>query len=189
MLRFIDQSYSTLFDPMSLCSLPGSSVPGILQTRILEGFFFFFLPCPPPGGLPNPGIEPKSPALQANSLPSEPPEKPFQQLPFNKCCQGNALGECTQGEQEILSLYISCVYAKSLHLCLTLCDPIDYSPPGPSVQGILQARILEWGAMPSSRGSSQPRDRAQVSYSLLHRQAGSLLLTSPGNSPISARCF
>ena len=125
MLRFIDQSYSTLFDPMSLCSLPGSSVPGILQTRILEGFFFFFLPCPPPGGLPNPGIEPKSPALQANSLPSEPPEKPFQQLPFNKCCQGNALGECTQGEQEILSLYISCVYAKSLHLCLTLCDPID----------------------------------------------------------------
>ena len=100
-------------------------------------FCLFVLPCPPPGGLPNPGIEPKSPALQANSLPSEPPEKPFQQLPFNKCCQGNALGECTQGEQEILSLYISCVYAKSLHLCLTLCDPIDCSPPGSSVHGIL----------------------------------------------------
>ena len=41
-----------------------------------------------------------------------------------------------------------------LHLCLTLCDPMDCSPPGSSVHGILQARILEWVAMPSSRGSS-----------------------------------
>ena len=45
----------------------------------------------------------------------------------------------------------------------TLCDPTDCSPPGSSVHGILQARILEWVAMPSSRGSSQPRDRTQVS--------------------------
>ena len=37
-------------------------------------------------------------------------------------------------------------------LCLTLCDPIGYSPPGSSVHGIFQARILEWVAMPSSRG-------------------------------------
>ena len=42
--------------------------------------------------------------------------------------------------------------------CLTLCDPKDYSPPGSSVHGILQARILEWVAMPSSRGSSPSRD-------------------------------
>ena len=41
--------------------------------------------------------------------------------------------------------------------------PMDYSPPGSSVHGILQARILEWVAMPSYRGSSQPRDRTQVS--------------------------
>ena len=41
-----------------------------------------------------------------------------------------------------------------LQSCLTLCDPMDYSPPGPTVQGILQARILKWVAMPSSRGSS-----------------------------------
>ena len=40
----------------------------------------------------------------------------------------------------------------------------DCSPPGSSVQGILQARILEWVVMPSSRGSSPPRDRAHVSY-------------------------
>ena len=41
--------------------------------------------------------------------------------------------------------------------CLTLCDPIDSSPPGSSVHGILQAKTLEWIAMPFSRGSSQPR--------------------------------
>ena len=55
------------------------------------------------------------------------------------------------------------VLAKSLQLCPTLCDPIDYSPPGFSVHGILQERILEWVAMPSSRGSSLPRDRTLVS--------------------------
>ena len=50
------------------------------------------------------------------------------------------------------------VCAKLLQLCSTLCDPMDCSPPGSSVHGILQARMLEWVAMPSSRGSSQPRD-------------------------------
>ena len=39
-------------------------------------------------------------------------------------------------------------------LCLTLCDPMDCSPPGSSVHGILQARIVEWVAISSSRGSS-----------------------------------
>ena len=46
----------------------------------------------------------------------------------------------------------------------TLCDLVDCSPPGSSVHGILQARILEWVAMPSSRGSSQPRDQTSVSH-------------------------
>ena len=49
-------------------------------------------------------------------------------------------------------------------LCLTLCDPVNCSPPGSSVQGIPQARILEWVAMFSSRGSSQPRGRTRISY-------------------------
>ena len=48
-------------------------------------------------------------------------------------------------------------------LCLTLCDPRECSLPGSSVHGILQARILEWVAMPFSRGPSWPRDRTQVS--------------------------
>ena len=47
--------------------------------------------------------------------------------------------------------------------CLTLCNPMDWSLPGSSVHGILQARILEWVAIPHSRGSSQPRDQTQVS--------------------------
>ena len=48
-------------------------------------------------------------------------------------------------------------------LCSTLCDPMDCSPPGSSVHGILQARILEWVAMPFSRESSWPRGRTQIS--------------------------
>ena len=49
-------------------------------------------------------------------------------------------------------------------LHLTLCDPVDCSPPGFSVHGILQARILEWVATSFFRGSSQPRDWTQVSH-------------------------
>ena len=52
--------------------------------------------------------------------------------------------------------------AKSLQSCLTLCHPMDSSPPGSSVHGILQARILEWVAMPSSRESSRPREQTHV---------------------------
>ena len=48
----------------------------------------------------------------------------------------------------------SAVACSVTQLCLTLCDPVDCSPPGSSVHGILQARVLEWVAMPSSRGSS-----------------------------------
>ena len=51
---------------------------------------------------------------------------------------------------------------KVTQLCLTLCDPIDCTPPGSSIHGILQARILESIAMPPSRGSSPPRDWTQV---------------------------
>ena len=60
-------------------------------------------------------------------------------------------------------IYTLCVCAQSLQSYLTVCVPMDCSPPGSSVHGILQARILEWVAVPSSRGSSQPRGRTQVS--------------------------
>ena len=47
-----------------------------------------------------------------------------------------------------------CVCAKLLQVCPTLCNPVDLSPPASSVRGILQARIREWVAVPSSKGSS-----------------------------------
>ena len=57
-----------------------------------------------------------------------------------------------------------CIHAKSLQSCLTFCNPMDCSLPGSSIHGILQARILGCFAMPSSRGSSQPRDWTRISY-------------------------
>ena len=54
-------------------------------------------------------------------------------------------------------------WSEVTQLCPTLCDPVDCSPTGSSVHGLLQARILEWAAISFSRGSSQPRDWTQVS--------------------------
>ena len=64
-------------------------------------------------------------------------------------------------------------------LCLTLRDPVDCSLPGSSMHGIFQARILEWVAISSSRGSSQPRDRTLLH--LLRCQADSLPLSHVGS--------
>ena len=79
-----------------------------------------------------------------------------------------------------------CVCAKSLQSCPTLCDPMDCCPSDSSVHGILQARILEWVAVLSSRGSSQPREQTHISpvaclgwQVLSHwRYLGSPLITS-----------
>ena len=57
-----------------------------------------------------------------------------------------------------------------------LCNPVDCSPPGSSIHGVLQARILEWVAVSFSRGSSQPRDLTQVS----HVEADTLTSEPPG---------
>ena len=89
-----------------------------------SGYLFPF-----PGDLPNLGIKPRSPTLQADSLPAQP--------------QGNLKldsgGNCR-------TLNILC-YAKSLQSCPTLCDPIGGSPTGSPITGILQARTLEWVAI------------------------------------------
>ena len=61
---------------------------------------------------------------------------------------------------------LAMVCVKSLQSYPTLCDPRDRSPPGSSLRGILQARILEWVTIPSSRGPSWPRDRTWVSQIL-----------------------
>ena len=56
------------------------------------------------------------------------------------------------------------MHAQLLQSCLSLCDPVDYSPPDSSVHGILQAKIVEWAAMPSSRESSWSRDQTHISW-------------------------
>ena len=70
--------------------------------------------------------------------------------------------------------FYTCVHAKLLQLDPTLCDPVDCSPPGSSVHGILQARILEWVAMPSSRGIFPTQGSNQNLLCLLHWQVSSL---------------
>ena len=71
---------------------------------------------------------------------------------------------------ELGHLFFSCPQMSSLLVLEpvnldqnTLCDPIDCSLPGSPVHGIFQARVLDWVAIPFSRGSSQPRDRTWVS--------------------------
>ena len=66
------------------------------------------------------------------------------------------------------------------HSRVRLCDPMDCSPPGSSVHGILQARILEWDAISFSRGSSWPRNWTQVSY-----PEGGFFTTESAGRPIS----
>ena len=66
--------------------------------------------------------------------------------------------------REALDNVLACVRAKSLQPCLTLCDPADCSLPGSSVREILQARVLDWVAISSSRGSSLPMDWTCISY-------------------------
>ena len=67
------------------------------------------------------------------------------------------------------------------HFSLTLCNPMECGPPGSSVHGIFQARMLEWIAMPSSRRSSKSMDQTLVSYIYVHWQADSLPLVPPGS--------
>ena len=109
----------------------------ILQARILE-----WVAMPSSGDLLNPGIKSRCPALQVDSLPSEPPENPIYIFIF-------------------IFIFIkwSEVKVRVTQSCLTLSDPKDYI-----VHGILQARILEWVAYPFSRGSSWPRNQSVHIY-------------------------
>ena len=92
------------------------------------------------------------------------PQIPFlSRLPHNT--EQSSL--CYTVDSWLLTLNIAvciCVRAQSLQSCPAFCDPMDCSLPGSSVHGILQAGILEWVVMPSSRESSQPRDQTHNSY-------------------------
>ena len=87
------------------------------------------------------------------------------------------------------------VCAQSLWFCPTVCDPADCSPTGSSALGILQTRILEWVAIPSSRGSSRPRDQIHIScltvdyLPLSHQRSPTYAIyvinnISPGDQPV-----
>ena len=84
----------------------------------------------------------------------------------------------------MLFLEVLCLCAKLFQSCPTLYDPMDCSLPGSSVHGTLQARILEWVAIPLSRGSSRPRDRTWVSCF-----AGGFFTAEPVGSPQSGFRF
>ena len=85
----------------------------------------------------------------------------------------------TWNYHNIVNQWCSCLVPQS---CLTLCNPMDWGPPGSSVHGISQARILEWVAISFSRGSSWPRDQTCVScigrWILYHWAIREALLTS-----------
>ena len=70
---------------------------------------------------------------------------------------------CHQCDSLSLDMSVHAMHAKS-PVCPTLCNPMHCGLPGSSVRGILQARILEWVVMPSSRGSSWPRDQTHIAY-------------------------
>ena len=89
-----------------------------------------------------------------------------------------------RGVERILNMSVKtspCVRAKSVQSCPTLCDPMDCNLPGSSLHGILQARILEWAAGPSSRGSSPPRAAPAQGNQSLSRElrASALTLCKP----------
>ena len=85
-----------------------------------------------------------------------------------------------------LAWHMCWVCLPSLQSCLTLCDPIDCSPPGSSVHGILQARILEWVAMPWFRESPCPGIKSKSPMSLA--LAGEFCTTSATEEALFTRC-
>ena len=133
------------------CSLPSFSIHGIFQARILEWVAI------------------------SSSRRSSPPTC-WTRISSISCIVGRFFTPHTTWKLlDNLLISLICVHAKSLQLCPTLCDPMDCSPQGSSVHGIVQARILEWVAISSSRRSSPPRARTWVSYI-----ANSLPSESPG---------
>ena len=113
------------------------------------------LQCPPLGDLPDPGIKPR--------------------LLHLLHCRW-----ILNSQNHLGSLCVCVLVTQS---CLTLCDPMDCSPPGSSVHEISQARILERVAISFSRGSSQPRNRTHTSC-----LAGRFFTTEPPGRQLEGSC-
>ena len=95
----------------------------------------------------------------------------YQKLDFRKKRKVNS--------QWFKSCCQTCVHAQSLQSCPTLCYPMDCSPPGSSLHGISQGRIMKWVVMPSSRRSTQDREQTYISCI-----AGRFFTTDHQGSPI-----
>ena len=103
--------------------------------------------------------------MEGMVLPDSPVFTSLDLEPFAGLVSHSVLSSSLNSDFSALSsVYKSTCMWLFTQLCPILCDAMDCSLPGSSVHRILQARILEWVAMPSSRGSSQPRDRTQVSH-------------------------
>ena len=107
--------------------------------------------------------------------------RPHRRKPTRLLCPWDTLGKNTGVGCHFL---LQCIKVKSesggkksesevAQSCPTLSSPMDCSLPGSSIHGIFQARVMEWGAIAFSRGSSQPTDRTQVSY--IHTECMSML--------------
>ena len=133
----VAQSCPTLSDPMD-CSLPGSSVHGIFQVRVLEWGAIAFSD---PLDYPCLNYPRQSESLLSSALTLQAP--PLMLIICLKHTQKSIRYKNTHGKSSAAAT----AAAKSLQSCPTLCDPIDGSPPGSPVPGILQARTLEWVAI------------------------------------------
>ena len=143
----VTQLCPTLCDPLDY------TFHVILQARILEWVAFPFSK-----GSSQPRMEPRSPALQVDSLPAEPQGKPKNiGVGSHLFSRGSSRPKIKQGYTEN-RVAVTTEEEAAAQSCPALCDPVDDTVPGR-----LQARILEWVAFPFSRGSSQPRDLTQVS--------------------------
>ena len=119
--------------------------------------------CPPPiSGIPSPLFSTGESSITLNHEHNPLWAGPFREAPAILLLPPPLTHRCIQRAR--LPPPQDTVALKSFQLCPTLCDPMNYSLPGSSVLGILQARILEWVALPFSRGSSWVRDPTCVSY-------------------------
>ena len=111
------------------------------------------LPFPTPGNLPNPGIKPTysaSPVLTGRFLTTAPAGQPSMLLNTLNLAKIKVPLKCDYIVSGCFPVpQLACAHAQSHP---TVCEPMDYSPPGSSVHGILQARILEWVAVSFSKG-------------------------------------
>ena len=101
-------------------------------------------------------------------------------LSFGSHCVRSVLRQCCWAPKvlESLEIFVLCVCFQS---CTTFCDPMDCSPPGSSLSGNFQARILELVAMLSFRGSSQPRD--QTCFLFISCIGSGVFVTKPPGKP------